>query len=98
MNVDVKNENGCVVLSPTDKIDFVSAPDFEKIIEAQAGSADRMIIDMGQVEYISSAGLRAILFADDLMSEKSGLVLRNVGNSVKEILDISGFSNVIKIE
>ena len=98
MNIKAIVENETAILSPMEKIDFVSAPEFEKVIEEYAEKADSMVIDMAMVDYISSAGLRAILFADNLMSEKKGLVLKNVDTGVKDILDISGFSRELKIE
>ena len=98
MNIKAIVENETAILSPMEKIDFVSAPEFEKVIEEYAEKAESMVIDMAMVDYISSAGLRAILFADNLMSEKKGLVLKNVDTGVKDILDISGFSRELKIE
>ena len=98
--MDIKGivENETAILSPLEKIDFVSAPEFEKVIEEYSGKAESMVIDMAMVDYISSAGLRAILLADNLMSEKKGLVLKNVNTGVMDILDISGFSRELKIE
>ena len=98
--MDIKRivENETAILSPMEKIDFVSAPEFEKVIEEYSEKAESMVIDMAMVDYISSAGLRAILLADNLMSEKKGLVLKNVNTGVMDILDISGFSRELKIE
>ena len=98
MDIKAIVENGTAILSPLEKIDFVSAPEFEKVIEEYSGKAENMVIDMAMVDYISSAGLRAILLADNLMSEKKGLVLKNVNTGVMDILDISGFSRELKIE
>ncbi|MDO5444171.1 MAG: STAS domain-containing protein [Eubacteriales bacterium] len=98
MIINVVNENGTVTLTPMEKVDFVSAPELEQEIEQSAETADRMILDLCNVDYISSAGLRAILLADNLMSEKNGLVLKNVNSYVQEILNISGFSSELKIE
>ena len=98
MTINAIIENETATLSPMEKIDFVSAPEFEKAIEEYAEKAESMILDMAMVDYISSAGLRAILLADNLMSEKKGLVLKNVNTGLKDILDISGFSRELKIE
>ena len=98
MDIKAIVENGTAILSPLEKIDFVSAPEFEKVIEEYSGKAESMVIDMAMVDYISSAGLRAILLADNLMTEKKGLVLKNVNTGVMDILDISGFSRELKIE
>lgn len=98
MEIKVKKENGTVILSPMDKVDFVSAPELESLIEENAADAESMVIDMESVDYISSAGLRAILFADSLMCEKKGLVITNINVSVREILNISGFTKELNIK
>ncbi len=98
METKVQLENNVAILQPMERIDFVSAPDFEKAIEENAEKAESMVLDMANVDYISSAGLRAILFADNLMSGKKGMSLKNVNAAVREILDISGFSRELKIE
>ena len=98
MNIKGILENETAILSPMEKIDFVTAHEFETVIEEYAEKAESMVIDMAMVDYISSAGLRAILLADNLMCEKKGLVLTNVNTSVRDILDISGFSRELKIE
>ena len=98
MEIIVKAENGTVTLTPMEKIDFISAPELENVIEENADNFECMVLDMENVDYISSAGLRAILLADNLMSEKKGLAIKNANTSVREILDISGFSSELKIE
>ena len=98
MQINVEFQGNQAILFPMEKIDFVSAPEFEKVIEEAAEKAEKMIIDMEKVDYISSAGLRAILLADNLMAEKNGMSLRNVNVGVREIFDISGFSSELNIE
>lgn len=98
MKIDVSTNEGTVVIFPREKVDYVTAPELEEVVEKNAETADSMVIDLTDVEYISSAGLRVILTADNLMSEKDGLIVRNVTDTVKEIFDISGFSSVITIE
>lgn len=60
---------------------------------------NEVIADLNEVDYVSSAGLRAMLIAYKTASRKEGsFVLRNVQSNVKEILDMSGFSRFIQIE
>ena len=53
---------------------------------------------MAGVEYVSSAALRAILNANDLLSDKEGLTIKNISKRVMEILRITGFSNYLDIQ
>lgn len=63
------------------------------IIETNAH--EKLTIDMSDLEYISSAGLRLIL---KLSKKESNMVLCNVNSSVYEILSVTGFSEILKIE
>ncbi len=67
------------------KIDHVTVNEFENTLNEQGEQHDSLMLDMAGVEYVSSAALRAILNAHDLMESKNGLVLRNVNNKVMEI-------------
>lgn len=55
-------------------------------------------LDFGQVEYISSAGLRVLLSAQKLMNRQGKMVLTHVSESVMEIFEVTGFSDILTIE
>lgn len=56
------------------------------------------VLDMENLEYISSAGLRVILKAQKAMNTKGTMKLIHVGESIKKIIDITGFSDFQNIE
>ena len=97
MQIDKRIEEGTLFLTPMGSIDYVTAPELDDVIEADAASVDEIIIDMKNVPYISSAGLRTILNADELMEDKRGIKLRNVNNDVMSVLKMSGFLDTLNI-
>ncbi len=97
MQIDKRIEEGTLFLIPMGSIDYVTAPELDDVIEADAASVDEIIIDMKNVPYISSAGLRTILNADELMEDKRGIKLRNVNNDVMSVLKMSGFLDTLNI-
>jgi len=98
MTISVFEENGAAIVAPVGKIDHMTVREFEdKVLEA-GNSHDALTIDMAGVEYVSSAALRAILNANDIMESKGGLTLKNVNNKVMEILNITGFADYLTIE
>lgn len=70
----------------------------ERLLKAfQKGS--RVILDLEQVEYVSSAGLRALLIGQKTANSKKGsMKLIHVQEAVQEVLDLSGFSAILTIE
>ncbi len=80
------------------RIDTISAPDFEKAVDEVLEEANSLIFDLAGVEYISSAGLRVILKAQKVMGNKGKMKIINVPEAVREIFDITGFSDFLTIE
>ena len=61
-------------------------------------SEQSLTLDLSGLDYISSAGLRALLWAYKTFSDKGGFKLINVNEIVREVLDVTGFSDVLCIE
>ncbi len=98
MQINIYEENGASVIAPNGKIDHVTVGEFEEKMSKLGEQTDELVLDMNEVEYVSSAALRAILNANDQMSEKGGkLTLKNVNKKVMEIFSITGFADYLNI-
>lgn len=99
MEIKSKKEQDVRIMSLKGRMDAVSAPEFDKALgEFIAEREKKFIVDMEEVDYISSAGLRSILAANKSMKTSAGrLCLVNLQNTVKEVFHISGFSSIISI-
>jgi anti-sigma B factor antagonist len=98
MQINIYEENGASVIAPNGKIDHVTVGEFEEKMSKLGEQTDELVLDMNEVEYVSSAALRAILNANDQMSEKGGkLTLKNVNKKVMEIFNITGFADYLNI-
>jgi anti-sigma B factor antagonist len=92
-------EDGRFIVTVSGRIDAVTAPDFEsRMLDWIDAGETRMIVDLGGLEYISSAGLRSILtIAKNLKARQGSLVLCALRDTVKEVFEISGFSTIIPV-
>ena len=82
-----------------DRIDTVTAPDFENEILDEMGKFDSLIIDFTNLEYISSAGLRVLIATQKkLKPENIPMTIINVNDTINEIFRMSGFDKILKIE
>lgn len=94
-----KNQNGSdMVLSLEGRLDTTTAPELESVVKNQLDGIQKLTIDMSQLEYISSAGLRVLLSAQKLMNKKEGMKITGCSEEIMEIFDITGFSDILDIE
>src|SRR5262245_54849057 len=99
MEITEKKTGDVVVLGLSGRLDATTAKTFESKMLGQIESGDRrFIIDLAQLDYISSAGLRVlVLAAKQLGSVKGRIVLCSLKTSVREVFDIVGFSSTFPI-
>ena len=95
-----KKKNGKTLLVvPEGRIDTQTAPEFEQKLSEELGDATELQIDLGQVNYISSAGLRVLLAYTQEMDERGGTIKAiNVNDIVRKIFDLTGFLDILGIE
>lgn len=78
-------------------IDAGNAGEVDKILVDLTRQFESLVLDMEKLEYVSSAGLRAFRHAYMEMKQKHGvLAAKNVGRSVMEVLEITGFTRLFK--
>jgi stage II sporulation protein AA (anti-sigma F factor antagonist) len=100
MDIQSRQEATTIILTISGRLDAVTAPEFEKkVSDLIAGEATGFIVDFDQVDYISSAGLRALLATAKRLKTKSGRIrFANVRGTVKEVFDISGFGSIFQMD
>ena len=98
LNVVKKLENGALFIALEGELDTLSSPDFEAELEPLLPEADSVTIDFQKLEYISSAGLRVLLSAQKVMNRQGTMKVIHVGEVIKEIFDVTGFSDILTIE
>ncbi len=99
MEITQKEENGIVSISITGRLDADSSPEAEKVVkEALEGQTNRVLFNLGALEYLSSAGLRVLLSVAKEMRRREGkIALCSLNEFVKEIFEVSGFQSLIPI-
>ncbi len=100
MEITVEEKNRASVLRLKGKLTAIEAPELENEVRRLIGNGEigRLLIDMKDLEYISSAGLRVFLIGAKAMKAKNGeLLLCALRENVQEVFDISGFTALFKI-
>jgi anti-anti-sigma factor len=99
MEISEQREGDIIVLSPTGRVNNETSPAFQtKLLACVGSAATKVVIDLSGVEYISSAGLRALMMASKQSKATDGrLVVAGLTPMVKEIFAISRFSLVVQV-
>ena len=80
------------------RLDTVSAPDLDAVVKNELLGVDTFILDLKNLQYTSSAGLRVILIAQKTMNKQGKLILKNVSEAVMEVFEMTGLSDLLTIE
>ena len=98
LNFNKTTENGKAAYTLEGRLDTVTAPDLEQALKETLPEVNELTLDFEKLEYISSAGLRVLLSAQKVMTAKGGLKITHVNETIIEIFDVTGFSDILTIE
>lgn len=98
MIIEKKTEGSVIILHLSGRLDSNTAPEFEAAVDQVLSETTELIFDFADLAYISSAGLRIILKAHKEMIKKGTFKLKHVCDAVMDVLDVSGFADILTIE
>ncbi len=99
MDINVTNQDGKATVSVVGHLNTATAGQLEDALVPVVESANDVRIDLADLEYISSAGLRVLLSAHKSLTSKGGsLVICNPQDSVREVFEITGLNEALNIE
>ena len=98
MDIKKTKNDTTLTLAIEGRIDTTTAPQLEAELRSDIDGVTELYLDFTGVEYISSAGLRVMLSAQKLMSRQGKMVLSHVNESVMEVFEVTGFSDILTIE
>jgi anti-sigma B factor antagonist len=98
VEISTTSHGEAIVIAVSGRVDAATAPQFEaQILELIAGGRLRLVIDLADLDYINSAGLRALLVAGKRLKPQGGrLLLAAPREPVRQVLQISGFSSMFE--
>ena len=98
MTMEIKKNAEVTTIEIVGRLDTTTAPALEKAINEDIGDAKNLVLDLKAVQYISSAGLRVLLGAQKKMLKIGSMKVTNVCEAVMEVLEMTGFADILVIE
>ncbi len=98
MVIEIRKTATETVIELAGRLDTSTAPALEKAIAENVAESANLLLDMKALEYISSAGLRVLLGAQKRMQKQGSMKLKQVAPEVMEVLEMTGFADILKVE
>ena len=94
-----KTKNGsALTLGIEGRLETTTAPELESVVKSELEGITNLTFDFSRLDYISSAGLRVLLAAQKIMNHSGSMKVVGANDIVKEVFDITGFSDMLTIE
>lgn len=98
MTITKKMDHTALTLFLEGRLDTTTSPQLEAELAASLDGVTRLTLDMEQLSYLSSAGLRVILSAQKRMNKQGQMVVRHVNETIMEVFEVTGFVDILTIE
>ena len=98
MTIEIKNNVEATTITVAGRLDTITAPMLDKTINEDIKDVKNLILDIKDVTYVSSAGLRVLLSAQKKMQKIGSMKVKNVCAEVMEVFEMTGFADILVIE
>lgn len=93
----IKNGNA-MTIAIEGRLETTTAPEIEAVVKSELDGITDLTFDFNKLDYISSAGLRVLLAAQKIMNKQGDMKIVGANEIVKEIFDVTGFSEILTVE
>lgn len=97
MKFEKRREEGKLIYSIIGKLDVNTSPELQKDLEATIDGPCELVFDLTDLKYISSAGLRVMVFTQQKMGEEGSVIIEGANDFILEILETTGLIDVFVI-
>ena len=97
MTINTKKKANELEIELDGRLDTITSPELEAVIKNELDGVTALKLDFSKLEYISSAGLRVLLSAKKKMDQQGTMEVSNLSELVREVFDVTGFSDIISI-
>ena len=98
LNIEKATDADIITYKLEGRLDTATSPDLEEEVKGISEDTKELIFDFENLEYISSAGLRVLLSAQKNMNKQGEMKVINVNETIMEIFEVTGFTDILTIE
>ena len=97
MTITKKQAGTALTIALEGRLDTNTAPQLDAELKSSLGGVTELTLDFEKLVYLSSAGLRTVLFAQKQMNRQGSMKVCHVNETIMEVFKLTGFSNILTI-
>ncbi|MBR2742324.1 MAG: STAS domain-containing protein [Clostridia bacterium] len=97
MTINTEKNGTALSVTLEGRLDTATSPQLDEALKASMPGITELVFDLEKLEYLSSAGLRVLLSAQKVMNKQGSMTVTNVNDTIMEIFEITGFSDILTI-
>ena len=98
MTIKTDKKDSALTVVLEGRLDTNTAPELDETLKASLEGVTDLTLDLENLEYLSSAGLRVLLSAQKTMNKQGEMKVVHVNETIMEIFEVTGFSDILTIE
>lgn len=99
MKIIQKKDGEKLIVMLSGRLETTTAPQLQEVVDRELDNILHLQIDMENLEYVSSAGLRVLLSAGKRMKAADGtMIITGVNEEIKAVFKITGFDTILNIQ
>ena len=98
MEISKNLEGTRLTVTLSGELNTVTAPNLEASLLEDLPSIDEIILDMADLSYITSSGLRVLLVCQQELEERGGVTIRSASPVIREVMEVTGFDSILTLE
>ena len=98
MTIEKTKNGSALTIALSGRLDTMTAPNLEAELGDALEDVEELMFDLEKLEYISSAGLRVLLSAQKTMNRQGSMKVLHPNEIIREIFEVTGFSDILTIE
>ncbi len=98
LSITKASSSSSLTITLDGRLDTTTAPQLEAELNTSINGVKDLVFDMASLAYVSSAGLRVLLKAQKIMNKQGKMTIKNAGQEILEIFEVTGFDEILNIE
>ena len=98
MVIHTEQDGARLTVTLEGRLDTATSPELEAALQESLDGIEDLVLDLSELVYMSSAGLRVLLITQKRMNRQGRMTVKNVNETILEIFEVTGFTDILTIE